>query len=288
MIMINIINIMNIGYNISGSINDYDLFRVIQDEANSIQIFTSDPCNFNTKPFNLDDNVNFFLKSNNIKTVIHGSFLINLARKPDDKICINSINLLKRDLKICNKINAIGVVIHMGKDTQNLGYDNAIDTYISNLNNVLATTEKGIIILETGAGCGREVASRLNELGRIRTSCIDKNRIKFCIDTCHIYASGYDLTDDDFVDTLENYIEITLGWENVIVAHINDSKDLLNSKKDRHGDISCGYISQNNINSFMKFISYFVKRNIPIILETPCDKKTYGEQINLIKKYIKE
>lgn len=282
---------MKIGYNIIGSINNYDLLKIIEDGANSIQIFTCDPCTYNpctynTTTFNINTYVSYFLKSNNINIVIHGSFLINLSRKFDDKICKNSINLLKRDLKICKKINALGVIIHMGKDTQNLGYDNAINTYIDNLNHILSTTENSTIILETGTGCGKEVASRLNELGRIRNSCIDKNRIKFCIDTCHIYAAGYDLTDNDFVDTLENYIDITLGWNNVVVAHINDSKDLLNSRKDRHDDISCGNISKNNVESFMKFISFFVKRNIPIILETPSDKKSYGEQIKIIKKYM--
>lgn len=276
---------MKIGYNISGDINTYDLLKIIEDNANFIQIFTSNPCNFITQQFNLNKSTKYFLEQNKIKMVIHGSFLINLSRKTEDKITINSINLLKRDLKISKNIDALGVIIHMGKDTQKLGYQNAIEMYIKNLNIVLKSSE-GIIILETGAGCGTEVASRLNELAYIRNSCIDKSRVKFCIDTCHIYASGYNLTDLDFVDNLEIYIENTLGWKNIIIAHINDSKDDYNSRKDRHHDISCGDISKKNINAFMKFINFFVKRNIPMILETPCEEKTYDNQIKLIKKYV--
>ena len=275
---------IKIGYNIFGDINSYDILQILGDNANYIQIFTSNPTNFITTKFNINTHVNFFLKQNNINIVIHGSFLINLSRKTDDKITQNSINLLKRDLKISTEINAIGVIIHMGKDTQKLGYMNAIEMYIKNLNYVLSSTN-GIIILETGAGCGSEVASRFNELAYIRDSCIDKSRIKFCIDTCHIYAAGYDLTDLDFVDTLEKYIDNTLGWNNVIVAHINDSKDVYNSRKDRHHDITCGDISTKNIDAFMKFIYFFIKRDIPIILETPCEEKSYATQIDFIKKY---
>ena len=274
---------MKLGYNIVGNINTSNILQILEDDANFIQIFTSNPRNYIITPFNLDSSIQHFLSTNKINIVIHGSFLINLSRKSDDKITINSINLLKRDLKISTRINAIGVIIHMGKDTQKLGYQNAIDMYVKNLNNILSITESGIIILETGAGCGSEVASRFNELAYIRNSCIDKSRVKFCIDTCHIYAAGYDLTDLDFVDTLETYIDNTLGWSNIVVAHINDSKDIYNSRKDRHHDITCGDISTKNIDAFMKFIYFFVKRNIPMILETPCENKTYAYQIKFIK-----
>ena len=127
--------------------------------------------------------------------------------------------------------------------------------YIKNLNTVLQSTT-GIIILETGASCSSKVASRFNELAYIRNKYIDKSRIKFCIDICHIYAAGYDLTNLDFVDSLENYIDNTLGWKNIVVAHINDSKDNFNSRKDRHDDIGSGDISTKNIDAFMKFMKF--------------------------------
>ena len=277
---------MLIGYNISGILDHDKLFDLLDDGCNYIQLFTHDPCKFSfNNNFKLDDNLKEIIKKNNIGIVIHGSFCINLCRSHNDKIAKNSIFLLKRDLEIAHKIGAIGVIIHMGKDTEKLGDEKALENYISNLNYVLEQTKHTIIILETGANCGSEVGSKLNILGEIRNKITDKykERIKFCIDTCHIYSSGYDLADDDFVDTLEYYIENTLGWENIIVAHINDSKDNINSKKDRHADISDGNISKKNLSSFMKFINFFIKRNIPLILETPSNSITYCEQINLIK-----
>ena len=287
-----------IGYNISTSINKETLDKSIHDRSNFIQVFTSDPTNFNC--YNKLSNFNgellkLYKKEKKLNYVIHGSFLINLCRLPNDKITINSINLLKRDLSISQKIKAIGVIIHMGKNTGNLTYDEAFNMYVNNLNKVLSESE-GIIILETGAGCGKEVATRLNELARLREFSICKERVKFCIDTCHIYSAGYDLSNDIIVDSLESYIDNTLGWENVIVAHINDSKECFNSRKDRHADIidnNCdsdhsGDICNKNINSFMKFIYNFHKRNIPMILETPADINDYKIQIELINIYINE
>jgi deoxyribonuclease-4 len=280
---------MLIGYNISGSL-DYDkLFGLIDKGGNFMQIFTQNPCEFSyNNNFKMSDDIKEIINIKNIGFVIHGSFCINLCRSSHDKIAKNSIHLLKKDLEIANKYGAIGVIIHMGKDTEKLGEKKALDNYVSNLNYVLEQTKNSIIILETGANCGSEVGSRLNILGEIRNRILDreKHRIKFCIDTCHIYSSGYNLADENFVDILEYYIDNTLGWKNIIVAHINDSKDNLCSKKDRHADISDGHISQKNMNAFLKFIGFFVKRNIPLILETPSDNIDYEDQINLIKFFV--
>lgn len=266
---------MKIGYNISNTIDNNSLKKAKEDGCNFIQIFTGDPCKFvyNPKPI-----INSHLKNWKGGIVVHGNFLINLCRPSTDKIAKNSIYLLKKDLEIAEKINAIGVIIHMGKDTAKLGYQNAFDTYINNLNTILKESKKGIIILETGAGVGTEVGTRLNELGKIRDKVIDNDRIKFCIDTCHIFSAGYDLSNDIVVDSLEGYIENTLGWDNIIVLHCNDSKNCLCSKKDYHADITNGIISNKNIGSFMKFINMFKKRNIPIILETPTDSVDFKTQ----------
>ncbi len=276
---------INVGYNISNIINNKTLDKAILDGCNYIQVFTSDPCSFfsNVKNFN-GELLKTYKKNKLLNYVIHGSFLINFCRLPEDKITKNSINLLKRDLYICEKIKALGVIIHMGKDTGKLGEEKAFNMYVENLNKVLEDTKhiKSIIILETGAGCGTEIATRLNELAKLREFCINKERVKFCIDTCHIYSAGYNLSDEIFVESLENYIDNTLGWANVIVAHINDSKECYNSRKDKHADITDGHITSNNLIPFMKFIDYFKKRNIPMILETPSDNIEYKTQIDLL------
>jgi deoxyribonuclease-4 len=270
---------MLVGYNISGEISDDKLIKAVHDGCNFIQIFTNDPTKLNYNKNTLNMNI---IKKWKGGLVIHGNFLINLCRPPDDKIAKNSIYLLKKDLEISKKLNALGVIIHMGKDTTKLGYQKAMDTYVKNLNTVISEST-GTIILETGAGVGTEVATRLNELGKLREGVTNKERIKFCIDTCHIFSAGYDLTNETVVESLEYYIENTLGWNNVAVLHCNDSKHCLCSKKDYHADITDGYISKKNLLAFMKFINFFIERNIPIILETPEDNVEIKTQVQFMQ-----
>src|SRR4029079_18813249 len=93
-------------------------------------------------------------------------------------------------------------------------------------------------------------------------------RIKFCIDTCHIFSAGYEIGCESFVDIFDNILESYLGWENIACIHLNDSLYQVNCKKDRHADISKGRI---NINGLKKFVNLSVLKKIPIVLETPCD-----------------
>lgn len=283
-----------IGHNCSNLSSCID--EALKSKAKCIQIFTRNPTSFVLYPDNdvILSNIKILSAQLDIKIVIHGSFLINLC-KPSNQIT-QMKKLLIRDLHISKKIKAMGVIIHMGhnvdKKTSN---EEALKLYIQNIDDILdSTPDDTTLILETGAGCGNEVGTRLNELGDIRNKCKNKERIKFCIDTCHIFSSGYDISNSNVVESLESYIDMTLGWKNVIVCHLNDSKTNLNSRKDRHQDISFGmiskgieykdeYIIDDTTQPFINFIKFFIKYNIPLILETPCEFLSYNEQMNLVR-----
>ena len=136
---------MLIGHNISTDITNKSLDDAIENESTFVQIFTSDPCSFKYNDYFNESIIKRY--KNRLQYVIHGSFLINLCRLPNDRITLNSINLLKRDLKICKSIGALGVIIHMGKNTGKLKNDDAFNMYITNLNRVLSETTNSIIIL---------------------------------------------------------------------------------------------------------------------------------------------
>jgi deoxyribonuclease-4 len=184
----------------------------------------------------------------------------------------------------------------MGKNTDKVSYEEAFQNYVENIKKILHITRniegKPKLILETGAGQGTEVATDLSELGRLRKSLTEeeRERVGFCIDTCHIFTAGYDLRNEEFVKTLENYIEMSLGWENVLVIHLNDSLSKLNQKVDRHADISYGNITKTykDTQGFIKFIKMCNDKNIPLILETPGDSADYAKQISLVKGWLKE
>ena len=274
---------MLLGHHLYG-FNKKNLDIAIKNNAQIIQIFTRSPQCF--KIFNTDYTDGYkYAKKNNIQIVIHSSFLINLCKPFNDDKLQNAIKLLIKDLEISIDINAIGVVLHMGHNTINKSDEEAENNYINNINHILSKTpDKSILILETGAGQGHEICTELNKLGKLKEK-IDKkysHRIKFCIDTCHIYSAGYDLRTDIFVENLINYIDNTLKWSNVILIHLNDSKTSFALNKDRHADITKGEICKNNMSGMKRFIKKCNDLNIPMILETPEDELSFKDQMTII------
>jgi deoxyribonuclease-4 len=207
-----------------------------------------------------------------------------------------NINILKEFDVVIEYLNysvdigAIGTIIHMGKNVKDMGISNdeAMDNYVHGLESILRKSNKNsTLILETGAGCGTEICTKFEKLGEIRNRVKSKyrHRIKFCIDTCHIFAAGYPINKMNYIDKLEKIIDTTLGWKHVVVIHLNDSKQKCNSCKDNHADIGEGFIG---IDPLIKFVKMCAKKDIPIVLETPCNehngkKFTHMDQIQLIK-----
>ena len=114
--------------------------------------------------------------------------------------------------------------------------------------------------------------------------------MRICVDTCHVFSAGYDLTTPNKVKEFIKLYDAMIGWKYVDLIHLNDSKTVLNSHRDRHASLGDGYIGINGLSSFIKFV---YNANIPIILETPIysdDVKRFGghlDELKLIKKLIK-
>jgi len=262
--------------------------------AKIFQIFLGSPQSFS--PFSVNPKSIIKLKEECVKydilNVIHGSFLINLCKSLTDNICQKAIRRLSEDLNNSVILNSLGVVIHMGHNTCDISDDMALNNYISNLKYVLRhSNKKSTIILETGAGQGHEVGTSLYELGFIRKSLnqSERRRVKFCLDTCHMFAHGYDLSEPEYIDLLESYIDLKLGWKNVVLVHLNDSKTPIGKKVDRHADIGKGYISKEGIIHFVKLC---IRKDIPMVLETPTEeynekRLTSKKQIELIGKWLR-
>jgi deoxyribonuclease IV len=254
-------------------------------DANFFQIFLSNPQQYGGK--RKDDNELLEFKNklteNNMKVVIHASYMLNFCNPVDSYIHKSALKDLKNDLDDSVKMGAIGVVVHMGKKLS-LDREHAIDNYVKGIKTVLKNTDSGIVILETGAGVGSEVCTKIFDLGKLynRFNAKEQERIKFCIDTCHIFAAGYNIGDLDFVDVYCNLIDFNLGWNNIACIHLNDSKCKVNTKKDNHADLGKGMIA---IDGLKKFIQICVGKNIPVVLETPCDKLSKSEQIKMVRDW---
>jgi deoxyribonuclease-4 len=209
---------------------------------------------------------------------------------PTDYRHQQGIDILVQDLNVSVKLGAIGVIIHMGNDTEKRGEKRSKENYINGVKKALELSNKdSILILETGTGCGKEVSSSLKELGEIRKNLTleEQKRVKFCLDTCHMFAYGYNLNNTQYIDMFNIEIDRYLGWNNIAVIHLNDSKDFCGAKKDHHMDIGKGSI---NFDCLMKFIHFCVLNKIPIVLETPCHTYdngifSYKQQMDLIRIY---
>lgn len=255
--------------------------------ANFFQIFLSSPKQYNTKRRPEEDliGLNKKLVDKGMKMVIHANFMLNFCNPISSYKHKAAIKLLVNDLKDSVIVGAIGVVIHMGKQLK-MDKDEAIANYVSGVSEVLKqTSNNSIVILETGAGQGTEVCTSIFELGKLykRFTKSEQKRIKFCIDTCHIFAAGYNIGDRDYVDIFKDLVELHLSWNKVACIHLNDSKCEALSKKDRHADIGKGCIG---LEGLKKFTQLCQNKAIPIVLETPCeDNFSKEEQIKMVKSW---
>ena len=253
-------------------------------KANTFMFYTGAPQNTTRCEINDDLLVKAkqILKDNDIdinNIVVHAPYIINLA---NDKNHDFNVNFLKQEINRVNKLGVNLLVLHPGSHV-GLGIDTGINNIISALNEVIDDNTNVTVCLETMAGKGTELGRTFEEIKQIIDGVNNKEKIAVCLDTCHINDAGYDLSNfDKVLDEFDNII----GLNKLKVIHVNDSKNIKGSHKDRHENIGYGTIGFNNL---IKVIYHDKLKGIPKILETPyIDKKApYLFEIEMIrnKKY---
>lgn len=256
--------------------------------CNFIQIFLSSPRKYNFNRRKEEDllYVKEKLIEKNIKLVIHANYMLNFCNPVDSNKHKSAVKILTNDLKDSVVVGAIGVIVHMGKKLK-MNEKIAFNNYVKGIKTVLEQTpDSSTIILETGAGQGTEICTSIIDLGKLYRSFTDdeKKRIKFCIDTCHIFASGYNIGDVNYIDMFSKLVDDNLSWSNVSCIHLNDSLCQLKSRKDRHANLGLGCI---NVEGLRKFVRVCADKNIPIVLETPCLPLDKFDEINIVRNWLK-
>ena len=263
---------------ILGSLNE-----AISYGANCFMFYTGAPQNTIRSLINKDvcNNAKTIMKDLDfdIKNAIcHAPYIINLANNSDEDKYQFSIDFLIKEIKRCDFIGVKYIVLHHGSHV-GLRVDLAIDN-ISNALNIVLKEGNITILLETMAGKGSEVGRNFNEIKNIIEKIEFKDKIGVCMDTCHLNDGGYDMKNFDKV--LDEFDQI-IGLSYLKCIHINDSKNEINSHKDRHENLGYGTIGFDNL---IKIIYNPRIENIPKILESPYigDKAPYKEEIEMIKK----
>lgn len=254
---------------------------------NTFMFYTGAPQN--TIRSNINDNLTNkaleVMKENNINidnVIVHAPYIVNLAKEDNDF----AISFLKQEIKRCSMLHIKYMVLHPGSSVS-ITKEEGINNIINALNIILDNEYDVTICLETMAGKGNEVGSNLLEIKNIINKIEYQNKIGVCLDTCHLNDAGYDISN---FDSILDEIDKLIGIDKIKCIHINDSKNILGSKKDRHENIGLGSIGFNNLINviYNKRIS-----NIPKILETPYvtidnnskDKiyPPYKQEIDMIK-----
>ena len=232
--------------------------------ANTFMFYTGAPQN--TTRGVIDDNLTIeaykLMKENNIdleKVIVHAPYIVNLANFNNFDF---SVSFLTNEVERCNTLGVKYLVLHPGSAV-NCSREEAINNISKGLNLILDNDYDVTILLETMAGKGNEVGRSFEELKAIIDRVKYQDKIGVCLDTCHLNDAGYDMSDfDSILDLFDNII----GINKIGCIHVNDSKNVMASHKDRHENIGFGTIGFDNL---INIIYNERLEGIPRILETP-------------------
>ena len=233
-------------------------------DANTFMFYTGAPQNTKRIPINDEKTYEAFklMKDNNMdlrNIIVHAPYIINPANTENLDF---SINFLRQELDRVEKLGITKLVLHPGSHVQ-LGEDIAIKNITYVLNSCLLSDTKVDICLETMAGKGTEMGINFDQLKKIIDGVLYKDKVKVCLDTCHLNDAGYDLKEFDVI--LDEF-DKKIGIDKIACVHINDSKNILGSHKDRHENIGLGTIGFDNL---INIIYHEKLKGVPKILETP-------------------
>lgn len=255
--------------------------------VNAMQVFTKNPrARAGTKKIAKKEALEFkrTCLEKKIKYVVaHCSYLLNFAKPLPQNHW--SIKNLVDDLERIHLLGGVGVVFHVGKHLE-LDYKKAEKDLVKNLKVILKKTQKlnNFIILENTAGQGSEMGWTFEQLAEVYRGLGRHKRIKFCLDTAHSFAAGYDWRKTDKQEEYFKKFDKLLGLENISCLHFNDSLKPCGSKIDRHENIGTGFIGLKPLERIAKFAE---KHSMPFILETPEKQITHKDDIKIIKQWFK-
>ena len=233
-------------------------------KANTFMFYTGAPQNTNRGV--IEDSLTLeaykLMKENNIdleKIIVHAPYIVNLANFNNFDF---SVSFLINEVERCSTLGVKYLVLHPGSAV-NCSREEAINNISKGLNLILDNEYDVTILLETMAGKGNEIGRSFEELKSIIDKVKFKDKIGVCIDTCHLNDAGYDMSNFDSVLDL---FDKTIGINKIGCIHINDSKNNIDSHKDRHENIGFGTIGFDNLINII-----YNKRleSVPKILETP-------------------
>ncbi len=252
--------------------------------CDAIQIFTKNERQWSAKPLS-DAEADAFKKARRECGIrwafAHDTYLINLA-SPDRAAWRKSVDAFRVELERCEKLGLEFLVTHPGSPGAS-GEEAGIERVADALNEIHGRTAgfSARILLETTAGQGTTLGWRFEQMRAIADRVKERGRLGICLDTCHVFAAGYDLsTEAGYERTMEEFDGV-LGLRNLRAIHLNDSKRGLGSRVDRHEHIGRGAIGREAFRRLMRDPRF---REVPKVLETPKEGGMDAVNLRLLRR----
>lgn len=207
----------------------------------------------------------------------HSSYLINLGN-PESSAREKSLTAFIDEVTRCEQLGIPQLNFHPGYHLDLISEEGCLNLIASSMNKALEVTSGVTLIMENTAGQGSVVGYKFEHLAAIISKVIDKNRVGVCIDTCHLFAAGYDFRNKkDYQKTWDEFAS-TIGWQYLKAMHLNDALFDLGSKHDRHASIGAGNLG---ITAFELLMRDSHMDDMPLILETP-NPEIWREEIQML------
>jgi deoxyribonuclease-4 len=208
----------------------------------------------------------------------HALYLCNFAA-PDDAIYEKSVTALRRTMEIACAIGADGVVVHVGSHL-GAGLDTGLERVVPALEQVLdLCSDTTWLLMENSAGAGGTIGRSIDELATIFDRLDRHPRLGICLDSCHLYVSGVDVTDRAVLDACVEEVDSTIGLDRLRALHVNDSATPLGSNRDRHANMGEGLLGDE----LGVFLAHPRLQGLPAVLEVAGPEKK-GPDANEVRK----
>jgi deoxyribonuclease-4 len=249
----------------------------------AIQIFSKNQRRWKAKPLR-DEEAEAFkeaVRAAGIESVvIHDSYLINLA-DPQEEGLKRSREAFVDEMERAQRLGVPYLIFHPGSH-KGAGEDFGIQRIAESLDYCIDAAEAPdvILLLESTAGQGSNLGYTFEHLHRIREAVADSSRVGYCLDTCHLFAAGYDIRHREGYEGMVREASEVLGLEGIKTFHLNDSQRELNSRVDRHEHIGKGEIGLEAFRMLMRDSRF---DQVPMVLETPGDEEDFRRNLVILK-----
>ena len=235
--------------------------------CDAVQVFTQSPRMWRPTNHSADEVARFRelrAEAGILSVVCHALYLVNLA-SPDAEIYRKSVAAMRATLETAAAIGAEGVVFHIGSHLGS-GLEPALDRVVPALQELLElTTDDLWLLMENSAGAGGTIGRSTDELAAVDAALDHHPRLGLCLDSCHWYVSGVDVTDAGVLDAALADLDDQIGLDRLRCLHVNDTKAELGSNRDRHESVGLGLMGDG----LGTFLAHPAFQKLPAILETP-------------------